>query len=444
MKRLLFFCLVLWPAFMAAEVRYRIIQIESGPQAAATYGSSATGINDRGEVVGYFDSPDLTFYHVFVFTMAGGMVDLGPTNTGTDIADAADVNDLGQIVGWVAGGGAFRYTLEAGYEYLGQAERANAINNRGQIAGGTFGSAWRFTPGVGVEVFAETWSGLGINEAGWVVGQGPPWNAFLYRDDEGVINLGPGAAHAINNRGVVVGEWWGLPAVQYSAVVWADGEACLLGTLGGSQSSAFGINDKNQVVGVSERSNRSQVGFIWTEEEGMLDLNRLVDTNSGWQWIAAYDINESGWIVGDGWHENKRQACLLIPIQPELRIALAGANVVITWSPHWPRLVLETTSYHSPTNWQAVPGGANDPVILPATGPGQVFRLTQHDSLDPKLAATVSGTNLVISWAPPWPDYTLESASTMPAASWERVPGATNSPVTLPLSLGPGFFRLRK
>jgi hypothetical protein len=125
-------------------------------------------------------------------------------------------------------------------------------------------------------------------------------------------------------------------------------------------------------------------------------------------------------------------------------IAPEGTNVVITWSPHWPRLVLETASYYSQTNWQAVPGGTNDPVVLPATGPGQVFRLVQYDSLQPKLKVTPAGTNVVISWAPPWPDYVLESATTLSSPSWAAVPGGTNSPVTLPQPGRAGFFRLRK
>ncbi|MBI5384695.1 MAG: hypothetical protein HZA90_08385 [Verrucomicrobia bacterium] len=441
MKRILFLCLALWPLLSGAEVRYRIIQIESGPQAPATYGSSATGINNSGEVVGYFDSPDLMFYHVFHFTLTGGMVDLGPTNS--DFADPGDINDLGQIAGYTIGGGAFCYTPGVGFEYLGL-DDANAINNRGQIAGGTGGSAWRFTPGVGVEVFPETADGRGINDAGWVVGQAPPWNAFLYRDDQGVINLGPGAANAINNHGVVVGEWWGLPSVDYSAVVWANGQARLLGTFGGDISSASAINNRNQVVGLSQRSDGSQVGFIWTEEEGMLDLNSLVDTNSGWQWIGANDINENGWIAGDGWYQNKRQACLLIPILPKLEIARAGTNVVISWSPHWPRLVLETAPYHAPTNWLPVPGGTNDPVVLPATGPGQVFRLTQYDTLDPKLSVRATGSNLVASWTPPWPDYALESTPSLTAPTWLPVSGATNSPVHLPRVGTSDFFRLRR
>ncbi|MBI5383134.1 MAG: hypothetical protein HZA90_00450 [Verrucomicrobia bacterium] len=440
MKRILSLCLALWPLLSGAEVRYRIIQVESGSQAPATYSSWGTGINNRGEIVGYFESPDLMFSHVFRFTLDAGMVDLGPTNSSR--ADPGDINDLGQFVGEEIWDGAFRYTPGVGFEYLGLVD-ANAINNRGQIAGGN-GSAWRFTPGVGVEVFNETWYGIGINDAGWVVGQAPPWNAFLYRDDQGLINLGPGAGNAINNRGVVVGEWVGLPAVYSSAVVWVNGEPHLLGTFGGDMGAAYGINERNEVVGYGLDTRGRYTGFYWTEDEGLLNLNTLVATNSGWYLMEATDINDHGWIVGTGRYQGKSEAYLLVPIPPRLEITLAGTNVAISWSPHWPRLVLETAPYHSATNWQAVPGGTNDPVVLPAAGPGQVFRLTQYDTLDPQLTVTRAGINLVLSWSPPWPDYALESTPSLTSPAWAPLPAGTNSPVFLPATGPASFFRLRK
>jgi probable HAF family extracellular repeat protein len=48
-----------------------------------------------------------------------------------------------------------------------------------------------------------------------------------------------------------------------------------LGTLGGSNSSARGINDPSQVVGYSDTANRSQHAFLWTSTAGMTDLGTL-------------------------------------------------------------------------------------------------------------------------------------------------------------------------
>jgi hypothetical protein len=91
-----------------------------------------------------------------------------------------------------------------------------------------------------------------------------------------------------------------------------------------------------------------------------------------------------------------------------------------------------------------VAGGTNSPVVLPASGVGQLFRLGRYDSFDPKLSIAVSGTNVVVSWAPPWRDYVLESSGSLWPGNWAAVQVATNSPVTLPMPNGTCFFRLRK
>lgn len=390
-----------------------------------------------GQVVGYFESPDLSYEHPFVFDLAWGVVDIGPAES--EIAIGLDINDRGQIVGRVGGPGAFRYTPGLGFEFLG-ADEAYAINNRGQVTGW---GAFRYTDGVGMEHVAQG-IGYAINDLGWLAGDAGAFTAFIYRDDQGMQILGPGRGFGINNQGVVVGEWWGFPAVFTSPAIWANGETHLLGTFGGDMGSAYAVNAHSEVVGYALSGQSRYTAFYWNAADGMQDLNTLVPANSGWYFLEANDISNQGWIVGDGYYQGKSQAYLLLPIQPKLTITRAGTNIVISWTPHWPRLVLETAPYYSPTNWQAVPGGTNSPVILTASGAGQIFRLSQYDSFDPKLTVAVSGTNVVLSWAPPWPDYTLQSTTTLPPASWSAVPGGTNSPVTLPASGPARFFRLRK
>jgi probable HAF family extracellular repeat protein len=65
-----------------------------------------------------------------------------------------------------------------------------------------------------------------------------------------------------------------------------------LGTLGGVNSSASGINAHGQVVGDSDTTSGSRHAFVW--ENGMLtDLGTLGGSNS-----FALAINASGTIVG--------------------------------------------------------------------------------------------------------------------------------------------------
>ena len=66
-----------------------------------------------------------------------------------------------------------------------------------------------------------------------------------------------------------------------------------IGTLGGSYSAAYGINDSGQVVGWSETAAGAQHAFVWDEKVGMADLGTLGGSAS-----CAYAINNAGHVVG--------------------------------------------------------------------------------------------------------------------------------------------------
>ncbi len=89
-----------------------------------------------------------------------------------------------------------------------------------------------------------------------------------------------------------------------------------LGTLpGGTQSSAYGINDSGQVVGWSNSSSSSTLGqaFLYSGRQ-MIDLNTLIPADSGWTLRQAQAINSTGQIVAYGDKEGVgRRALLLTP-----------------------------------------------------------------------------------------------------------------------------------
>ncbi|HXM21510.1 MAG TPA: hypothetical protein VN948_09630 [Terriglobales bacterium] len=119
---------------------------------------------------------------------------------------------------------------------------------------------------------------------------------------------------SINNFDEVVGladsgTHYGVSNVH--AVLWRErGEDKRdLGTLpGGNQSLALGINDLGKVVGQANVTNGGSTfhAFVWTEGEGMQDLNSLIPANSGWVLNVASFINIRGQIVG--WGTTKGQA----------------------------------------------------------------------------------------------------------------------------------------
>lgn len=88
-------------------------------------------------------------------------------------------------------------------------------------------------------------------------------------------------------------------------------------------SEANAINNAGQVVGFAVSSaalpNFQQAGFVWDSVNGMRDLNSLLPAASGWQITNAYDINDSGQIVGNGLHDG---------VQRGFRFDLSTATIV--------------------------------------------------------------------------------------------------------------------
>jgi probable HAF family extracellular repeat protein len=111
--------------------------------------SAAIDINDKGEIVGYYVKDNLQ--HAVLWAKNGKMVELG-TLPGNSMSVAVEINDKGQVVGSSfnsqTDSHAFLWTAKAGMIDIGgpagaTQSKALAINADGQIAGiSTIGGTW--------------------------------------------------------------------------------------------------------------------------------------------------------------------------------------------------------------------------------------------------------------------------------------------------------------
>jgi probable HAF family extracellular repeat protein len=272
--------------------------------------SEARGVNNRGEVVGYSDSPT-NGTRAFLWTRDGApnggplMRDLGELPGGLDQSFAYGINEHGQVVGTseaATGSRAFLWTPTSG------PGGTPLMQDLGDLQGGTgesFGNA--------------------LNRHGHVVG----WSeaaagrrAFLWKPGEGMQDLGvlPGGvasfANDINDNGEVVGYSFApLPR----AFVWNSVDGMQdLGALG-NFSEAAAINNRGDIIGLTGGG-----PFIWTREAGMQSLQTLLDpTGAGWRLDVVTAINETGQIVGGGTApDGTPRAILLTPIPEPSTLAL--------------------------------------------------------------------------------------------------------------------------
>ena len=198
-----------------------------------------------------------------VVGLAYSLIDLG--TLGGSPTTAHGINNLGQVVGESATGrlsdGPIRHAFlwEAGYMTdLGPpAGVAYAINDAGEVAG--------------VHRYPDRHT-----------------ESFRYTSGTAMASIPEGRVSAINNTGQVVG---GIPSG--SAFLWNAGTLTYLGTLGGTGSQAYAINDLGQIAGSAYMSGNSAMhSFLWNGA-GLMDLGTLGGTNS-----VAFGINNAGQIVG--------------------------------------------------------------------------------------------------------------------------------------------------
>ncbi len=277
---------------------------------------SGMAINQFGQVAGSGLDALGTLH---AFSSMNGLTDITPVWAST--ASASGLNGSGQIVGTTFATGHSQATLwsngtaQAVGGLGGPDSYALAINGSSQIAGMATnaqgqGRAVIYTNGTiqDVGLPGSTWSSAyGINAAGAITGYAMNANgqfqAYTWSAAGGFTTLGTlggrnSYASGINNLGQVAGS--SNAADGYSHAFFFDGTTMHdIGTLGGNSSYAYGINDAGSVVGYSSLATGQPHAFVVVG--GILfDLNSLVSNLTGWELTQAYAINNAGQITGTG------------------------------------------------------------------------------------------------------------------------------------------------
>lgn len=283
-------------------------------------GGPATGyaVNNSGNVAGWAQN-SLGGQQAFV----SGPNGLQALSMDSSDSYAYGINNSGMVVGTIYVNGTAHGTVWSGSSVtdLGANSYAMAINNSGEVVGGN-GSAFKDVNGhvqsLGNPAGVSWSAAYGVNDAGTVVGDGQladgSFRGIIWSPAGSMILLGTlggrsSQATDINNSGEVVG-FASVSSGYQHAFSMLDAMMIDLGTLGGGSSYAYGVNNSGEIVGYSWLANGDQHAFLYYDGT-MLDLNSLLPSNSGWELLEAYGINDSGQITGEGLYDGQLSAFLL-------------------------------------------------------------------------------------------------------------------------------------
>jgi probable HAF family extracellular repeat protein len=261
--------------------------------------SMANDINDRGQVVGVSWEPGTTAMRAVLWSDNGGMVNLGtsgdpsvpPMMKEDAYSYAFGLNNRGEIVGNVCGY-AFLWTDRRGMVLLCSPQyRSTAwdINDNGWIVG--ISNVWDPVINSTEKYHAVLWTDVGV----------------MLDLDLGTLKLNSQAL-GINNRGEIVGVSSDHFITVHELIDDEFDHSCVafiwtkqngmsqLPMLGGDAGSAHAINDRGQVVGWSYTVANKVHAFVWTSKNGIKDLGTL--PGDAVQESVAYNINNLGQVVG--------------------------------------------------------------------------------------------------------------------------------------------------
>jgi probable HAF family extracellular repeat protein len=246
--------------------------------------SAAHAVDTRGMIAGFADTATAGDYHAFVYEN-GTMTDLGLLIGHSSFV--MGMNDQSVLVGWAHIG-------------EGELERHAVVWKRATPPCPP--DAW-VAVDLGDPLGGHTSGASDVNTVGSIVGYS--YSATDQRNHALVwpnaaatpVDLGAGDAVAINDAGHIAGN----TSQPDAAVMWKDGVPTALGGLGGVASYATDVDESDRVVGFAYSGDTGSArAVVW--DNGITDLNTLIDPSLGWELLMANTIGRDGAIAGLGIH----------------------------------------------------------------------------------------------------------------------------------------------
>jgi probable HAF family extracellular repeat protein len=357
--------------------------------------SWAYGINDNGWMVGASGMPGSNM-HAFVCTnalMNAFMVDLG-TLGGSNSA-AWMINMHGEMAGWAATSNgnhhAFfmtNFTMR-GMMDLGTAGGTNSeaycLNSNGMVVGYAMMSDGSQEPIMSTNAMLGSGSMMTMGMGGMGASGGQSWFVNDMGQTAGQAQMPGGNHQAFVSGG---GGMMGRVSVD-------------LGTLGGTNSIAYCLNNAGTAVGTAGTATGMPHAFMVTNALGgmvhMMDLNDLIPTNSGWELMEARGINALGQVVGWGMHAGHTNAFLLTPVSaPVVMTSAPGPQIVGPGAVVTMQMQMsagQSLTYQWMHDGVAIPGATNATFTLPTMSMGNAgqYTVTARDNV-----GTVGSASAVI------------------------------------------------
>jgi probable HAF family extracellular repeat protein len=325
------------PSILCGAQVYSIIELSPVVGGGAT---RVQAVNNSGQAVGYTTTPTAVWNAAY-WQPSGAVTNL--YTLGGMYSSAFGINDQGEITGYAFNSNnqvkVFLYSnghMDA--IGVGQGE-ARAINNKTEIvgSGNEIGGAFYWNGSMTAMGLPGGDSGAWANDInnnsesiGYGFGPGSSYYRGWVKTADGVTYIGPQNGYVgtyafeINDNGDVAGASYINNFMR--AFVWNKTEGLRdLGFLAGdNHSEALGINLFGEVVGDSAIGPTSNSKAVLWRAGSIYDLNSLIPSDSNWELSSANSISDTGYIVGNGFHNGQERGFLLVPIpEPSILILMS-------------------------------------------------------------------------------------------------------------------------